>query len=219
MKPPPEPLLIRMSIVYSPRQTGNPLLKAVPGVRLEQGDKSMKSDFLIGTQCAVLFLSLKYHGLHPEYIYKRVDNLGPNYDLRVLLVMADVENSPAPITGLDKLCVMRNLTLIVAWTLPEAGTYLASLRRRTRTITDKNAPVAIQKARPATYDEQLAEVLTTVPRINKADASQLSVQFKNFRNIVENAGRVEQLSGWGPAKSARFKRAMTEPFSEHNPLE
>lgn len=207
-----------MSIVYSPRQKGNPLLKNVPDVRLELGDSSMKPDFQIGTQCCVLYLSLKYHGLHPEYIYKRIDNLGAKFDLRVLLVMADVENSPSPITGLDRLCVSRNLTLIVAWTLPEAGTYLASLRRRVKTITDKSTPLAIQKQRANTYDEQLVETLTTIPRINKSDVNQLSVQFKTFKNIVNNAGRVEQLNGWGPTKSAKFKKAMDQKFSETNPL-
>ena len=34
--------------------------------------------------------SLKYHRLHPEYLHKRIENLGHMFGLRILLVLCDV---------------------------------------------------------------------------------------------------------------------------------
>lgn len=42
------------------------------------------------TTCA-LFLSLKYHNLKPDYIHERLKLLGKSYELRVLLVLVDMQ--------------------------------------------------------------------------------------------------------------------------------
>jgi len=38
--------------------------------------------------------SLKYHSLRPDYILTRIEKLGRNYDLRILLVLCDVVRQP-----------------------------------------------------------------------------------------------------------------------------
>jgi DNA excision repair protein ERCC-1 len=45
---------------------------------------------VLGATTCALFLSLRYHRLHPEYIYNRIQKLGKEYNLRILLVMVDI---------------------------------------------------------------------------------------------------------------------------------
>lgn len=47
------------------------------------------ADYELGRTSAALFLSLRYHKLHPNYIYERFQKLGKNYELRILLVLVD----------------------------------------------------------------------------------------------------------------------------------
>jgi DNA excision repair protein ERCC-1 len=48
---------------------------------------------VLGATTCALFLSLRYHRLHPEYIYNRIQKLGKEYNLRILLVMVDIVSS------------------------------------------------------------------------------------------------------------------------------
>nr|XP_054105599.1 DNA excision repair protein ERCC-1 isoform X8 [Callithrix jacchus] len=79
------------SIIVSPRQRGNPVLKFVRNVPWEFGD--VIPDYVLGQSTCALFLSLRYHNLHPDYIHERLQNLGKNFALRVLLIQVDVTES------------------------------------------------------------------------------------------------------------------------------
>lgn len=79
--------------------------------------------------------SLKYHRLHPEYVHQRIQKLGNAYNLRILLVMCDVvsialslylchkitqtsivqSEHQEPIRELTKICLINNITVMVAW--------------------------------------------------------------------------------------------------------
>ena len=61
------------SILVSPRQKGNPILNSVRSVAWEYSD--IPADYVVGATTCALFLSLKYHRLHPEYIYNRIRDL------------------------------------------------------------------------------------------------------------------------------------------------
>lgn len=43
-------------------------------------------DYAVGRSTAILFLSIRYHQLNPDYIHDRLKQLGKAYNLRVLLV-------------------------------------------------------------------------------------------------------------------------------------
>jgi DNA excision repair protein ERCC-1 len=75
---------------------------------------------------------LRYHRLHPEYIHQRIERLGLSYNLRILLLMCDIVRPPTlshvpyllnhsqsehqePIRELTKVCLLNNITVIVAW--------------------------------------------------------------------------------------------------------
>jgi DNA excision repair protein ERCC-1 len=77
---------------------------------------------------------LRYHRLHPEYIHQRIERLGLSYNLRILLLMCDIVRPSAlssptrltllnypqsehqePIRELTRVCLLNNITVIVAW--------------------------------------------------------------------------------------------------------
>ncbi|XP_046539900.1 DNA excision repair protein ERCC-1 isoform X1 [Equus quagga] len=84
----PKPGAKSNSIIVSPRQRGNPVLKFVRNVPWEFGD--VLPDYVLGQSTCALFLSLRYHNLHPDYIHQRLQTLGKSFALRVLLVQVDV---------------------------------------------------------------------------------------------------------------------------------
>lgn len=65
-------------------QRGNPLLKFITSVVWEYDD--IIPDYEIGKTICILFLSVRYHNLNPDYINNRLKELGKKYELRVLLV-------------------------------------------------------------------------------------------------------------------------------------
>ena len=56
----------------------------------------------MGLATGALFLSLRYHRLHPEYIHARIQKLAHMYTLRVLLVLCDVNDHQPAIKELTK---------------------------------------------------------------------------------------------------------------------
>ena len=79
---------------------------------------------MLGLTTCALFLSLKYHKLHPEYIYNRIKGLQGKYNLRIVLVMVDVQNHEESLKELSKTSLINNVTLILCWSAAEGGRYL-----------------------------------------------------------------------------------------------
>lgn len=77
------------AILVNPKQRGNPLLKSITNVTWEFED--IVPDYIVGRTACILFLSLKYHNLNPDYIHTRLKLLGKMFELRVLLVQVDTK--------------------------------------------------------------------------------------------------------------------------------
>jgi DNA repair protein Rad10 len=69
-------------------QQGNPVLKHIRNVRWVFGD--IVPDYLLGQTTCALYLSLRYHLLHPDYLYFRIRELQKSFRLRVVLCHIDV---------------------------------------------------------------------------------------------------------------------------------
>ncbi|XP_069738642.1 DNA excision repair protein ERCC-1 isoform X6 [Phaenicophaeus curvirostris] len=114
------------SIIVSPRQRGNPVLRFVRNVPWEFGD--VVPDYVLGQSTCALFLSLRYHHLHPDYIHERLRLLGRSYELRVLLLQVDVKDPLQALKDLAKVCILADCTLLLAWSPEEAGRYLETYK-------------------------------------------------------------------------------------------
>lgn len=192
----------------STRQRGNPILNHVRNVPFQES--KMVPDYIFSpTRCA-LFLSIRYHNLHPNYIHRRISELGKDFDLRVLLCHVDIDDNANVILYLNDLCVQNNLTLILAWSEEEAARYLETFKA----FDGKDASL-IQKRELNNYPDQIAHVLGSVRSVNKTDASQLLSQFGTWKNLV--GASVEELSvcpGVGVKKVRRLYEAFHRPFTK-----
>lgn len=77
-------------VLVNPKQRGNPVLKSICNVPWEF-DEAIIPDYVVGSTAGILFLSLRYHILNPDYIHDRLKSLGKRFELRVLLVQVDTK--------------------------------------------------------------------------------------------------------------------------------
>ena len=192
----------------STRQRGNPILAHIRNVPHQFSP--MVPDYIFGpTRCA-LYLSLRYHNLHPDYVHRRIAELKSDFTLRVLLCHVDIEDNASALLFLNDLCVKNNMTLILSWSDEEAARYIETLKAFDGTDTS-----AIEKRDHTTQMEQVAHALASVRSVNKTDAGQLLNQFGCWKNIV--SASVDELSvcpGLGPKKVRRLYEAFRKPFSK-----
>jgi DNA excision repair protein ERCC-1 len=194
------------SILVSPRQKGNPILNSVRTVAWEYSD--IPADYVLGATTCALFLSLKYHRLHPEYIYNRIRDLKGQYQLRVLLVMVDIENHEESLRELSKTSLINNVTIMLTWSAQEAGRYLELFK-----TFEHAAPTSIKAQQSSTYSDSMVEFITVPRSINKTDAVGLVSNFGSIRTAI-NAGPEEigLIAGWGTKKVQRWCNSVREPF-------
>ncbi|KAJ4296595.1 ssDNA endonuclease and repair protein rad10 [Kalmusia sp. IMI 367209] len=194
------------SILVSPRQKGNPILNSVRTVAWEYSD--IPADYVLGATTCALFLSLKYHRLHPEYIYNRIRDLKGQYQLRLLLTMVDIENHEDSLRELSKTSLVNNVTIMLAWSAQEAGRYLELFK-----TFEHAAPTSIKAQQSSSYSDKLVEFITVPRSINKTDALGLVSNFGSVRTAI-NAGPEEigLIAGWGEKKVQRWCNAVREPF-------
>lgn len=209
VQPKPQALAKRTgpsSIIVSPRQKGNPLLNGIKQVPWEYGD--IVPDYILGVTTCALFLSLKYHRLHPEYIYTRIKQLQGKYSLRVILVMVDIENHEDPLKELSKTSLINNVTLVLCWSSLEGGRYLELFKS-----FENAAPTAIKQHQSTSYSDRMVDFITTPRSINKTDAVSLVSQFGSIRTSVNARHEdVAGIAGWGDKKVDRWCTSVTEPF-------
>ncbi|KAF3940364.1 hypothetical protein ABW19_dt0202417 [Dactylella cylindrospora] len=194
------------SIIVNTRQKGNPLLPYIKAATWEYGD--IIPDYLPNPTTAILFLSLKYHRLHPEYIYTRIKSLTTAFPLRILLVLVDTEQHSEPLKELTKTSLVNNITIILSWSASEAGKYVESYKIL------ENAPATMIKERQKEdYWSRVEEFVTSVKGVNRTDAMGLMSMFGSVRAAV-NAGEVQVglVPGWGEKKTRRWVNAVNEDF-------
>ncbi|KAL2119617.1 hypothetical protein VTJ04DRAFT_6578 [Mycothermus thermophilus] len=194
------------TILVSPRQKGNPVLSCLKSVAWEYSD--IPADYLLGVSTCALFLSLKYHRLHPEYIYGRIQKLRGKYNLRVLLVLVDIPNHEDSLRELSKTSLINEVTVILAWSAAEAARYLELYK-----AYEHAGFAAIKGQQREGYAERLVEFVTVPRNVNKSDAVALVSEFGSLRNAVNAPPeRIAAVSGWGEKKVKSWVKAVEEPF-------
>lgn len=194
------------SILYSIRQKGNPVLDGIKQHQKEIAD--IPADYQLGNTTCALFLSLKYHRLHPEYIYKRIQDFHGKYNLRIILVLVDITNHEASLKELSKTSLINNVTLIVCWSAAEAGRYLDLYK-----TYEHASPTMIKGIQSTAHSDKLIDFITVPRSVNKTDALCLVSNFGSIRTAVN--ARPEEillLQGWGQTKVKAWYQAVNEPL-------
>jgi len=194
-------------ILVNPRQKGNPLLKHVTNVAW-LFDENILADYVTSRTAGILFLSLRYHNLNPEYIHDRIKLLGKNYDLRVLLVQVDFPNCEPVLKQLNKICLLAQMTLMLAWNAEEAGKIVETYKR----FENKPPDMIMEKNEEDPY-YQVVKVLCCVPSVNRADAITLLTVFGSLAKIMKAPiEKLELCPGIGPSKAKSLYSALHKPF-------
>lgn len=194
------------AILVSSRQKGNPILNSIRALPWEYSD--IPADYVLGATTCALFLSLKYHRLHPEYIYSRIRALAGKYNLRVLLTMVDIQNHEESLKELSKTSLINNLTLVLCWSAQEAGRYLELYKSY-----EHASPNSIRAHQATSYAEKLVEFITVPRSINKTDAVGLVSAFGSVRAAVNaRPEEIGGIAGWGEKKVQRWCETVRDPF-------
>ncbi|KAK6198739.1 restriction endonuclease type II-like protein [Scheffersomyces amazonensis] len=210
-------------VLVGPSQKGNPLftdslLKTVG----YEFDKEILCDYFINPTFQILFLSIKYHKLKPEYLWSRVKRLNRGSSsantrndraLRILLVVVDIESPQDQIRNLTDFAIKHDLSMVLAWSFEEAGNYIAFSKQL------DNAPArtkqGIQGIRGTDYKSCVVEAFTGIRSVNKTDVSNLLANYGSVKEIVTkscNSDNITNISGMGATKIRNLKTIFSEPF-------
>jgi DNA repair protein Rad10 len=193
----------------SPRQRGNPVLHHISNVAYEFGPKEMSADYVCGDTCCALYLSLKYHLLHNNYLAARLQGVGTAFTLRVLLLLVDVDDSERPLLELTQLTFAYGWTLVCCWSVEEVARYLETLRAYEK----KTAQAIAERVDDSDHAAKLTEALTEIRSINKTDVRNLAAAFGSFAGIAQaTPDDLSQTMGMGERKVRRLHHVMTQPF-------
>lgn len=218
----PVPVQTLSAIKVAPSQKGNPLLSS-PQMKLMSWSYSSEilSDYYISATAQILFLSLKYHRLRPEYVWRRIEKLkgsatgrsSADSTLRVLLVVVDIDAPQEALRHLLGVCVKHDLSMVVAWLFEEAGNYIAYLKHNE--MARARVGGSIQGIKRGDYNLTVVESLTTVRAVNKTDVASLLAHCGSFKEVVMRGAEEDGLSGIagvGGRKLQNLRAAFTEPF-------
>ncbi|KAK6460909.1 restriction endonuclease type II-like protein [Scheffersomyces coipomensis] len=210
-------------VLVHPSQKGNPLLSEslLKSIGYEF-NKDVLCDYFINSTFQILFLSLKYHKLKPEYLWSRLKKMNRGSSsvntrndraLRMVLIVVDIEAPQEQIRNLSDFCIKHDLTMVLAWTFEEAGNYVAFSKQL------DNAPAktkqGIQGIRGSDYKSCVVEALTGIRSVNKTDVSNLLANYESIKNIVSNTcmnDNITNVSGMGATKVRNMRNIFSEPF-------
>ncbi|KAG0312679.1 ssDNA endonuclease and repair protein rad10 [Dissophora globulifera] len=205
--PPPFIPKSKSTIVVKPSQRGNPMLQFIRNVPYEYGE--IVPDFVVGLTSCIVFLSIRYHRLHPEYIFNRIAALGKTFVLRILLVLVDVDLHQQAIRELTRVAMVNDFTIVCAWSNEEAARYIETFK-----AYEYKAPDAIKERVDNDYLSKLTDCLTQIQSVNKTDVVTLSSTFGSFKNIMDaSVDELGVLPGFGERKVTRLLEAFDQPFA------
>ncbi|KAI8923941.1 restriction endonuclease type II-like protein [Entophlyctis helioformis] len=207
IQPVQQPRAPANGILVNQNQRGNPVLPHIRNVPWEFS-AGLVCDYEVGRTAGLLFLSLRYHRLHPEYLGTRLPSFARKYGLRIMLCVVDIDEHQQPIRELTRQCIANSITLIIATTPEEAGRYIETLKAY------ENKPPDLLKERvDGDYFSKVTGALTAIKSVNKTDVVTLTSSIGSFSDMAHaSPEELLLLPGFGEQKVRRFVDAFTRPF-------
>lgn len=195
------------TILVNPSQQKNPILKHIHNVAWEPSD-SIKVDYVVGATTGVIYLSLRYHRLYPAYIYDRLASVKHLYVSRILLVYVDVESYHDALREINRIAILSDFTLMLAWSAEEAGRYLETYK-----AFENKGPDMIRERVQDEFLAKMADCLTNVKSVNKTDVLTLLGTFGSLKQVTEaKADQLAMCPGFGEQKVKRVQQVWKQPF-------
>lgn len=203
-------------LTVNSNQRQNPLLQQLRFSRYAFNDSISPAHYLLFDSCCALFLSLKYHVIHPSYIYDKVAELRNKYQLKILLVLVDHLIYEPSLKELTLMAVRTNFTLLVAWSYEEAARHLDNYRMNAEkppdAIMGRNFEDNSKNGKGKNL-QSLTEALTSVKAVNRTDAITLLSTFETLENLVSaNTDELTICPGISMVKARRLHTLFNKPF-------
>lgn len=194
------------TLIVSNRQRGNPILKLIRNVSWAFGETP--ADYQLNETACALFLSLRYHQLHPNYLARRLGELLHHFTLRIVLLLVDASDPEKPILEITQQVMRTDFTLVLAWSPAEAARYLETFKAYARKPAD-----LIQERNDGAFASQLQETLGTIRPLNKTDVATLHTTFGSLSAMMgASREQLSQCPGLGGRKVQRLLDTFDEPF-------
>jgi DNA excision repair protein ERCC-1 len=153
-------------------------------------------------------------GLHPEYIYRRVKDLGNRYDFRALIIYCDIPDDSKYQLELQVFCIKHEppLTVLTSGSYQQSASWLTMLKQEEHYPVHKLENPTGKKKSPK--EEAIDFVLAAGGGINKTDAINLCRHFGTLLGAVEceDSEELLKIPGWGPAKVNAWEAYMNRPL-------
>jgi DNA excision repair protein ERCC-1 len=134
--------------------------------------------------------------------------LGKNYELRVLLVQVDVKESQSALKHLTRVCLLADLTLMLAWTPEEAGKIIETYKL----FENRSADFIMEKTETDNY-QKVVNALTSIKTVNKTDAMTLLTNFGTLETLIQaSENKLNSCPGFGIRKAQKIVKVFNEPF-------
>jgi DNA repair protein Rad10 len=150
----------RTAVVASVRQRGNPLLSRLVSHAVTYS-ADLVPDYHISTGIGALFLSVRYHLLHPGYLADRLRRCAADREVHartVAVCLADAPGADAALEDITCMCLDRGVALLVATSYDEAARFIEALRH----LAVSGATLdAIKGPKDASQAEVVTSFLTT----------------------------------------------------------
>ncbi|RDX54443.1 hypothetical protein OH76DRAFT_1397741 [Lentinus brumalis] len=122
--------------------------------------------------------------------------------------MCDVSEHQDPIRELTKICLINEITVMVAWNAEEAGYYLSTYKQ-----FEHKPPDLIKERVDKDYHSVLRTALTSISKVNKTDVETLRTSFGSFAAVSRaSSEQLQNLPGFGQVKAKRIQDAFNKPF-------
>ena len=167
------------AILASPRQRGNPVLKFVVHVPVEFSP-DVKADFVITPAVWALFVSLRFHVLHPSYLDTRISEIRRQVKQLIILCLVDMEDYTKHMQEVSLLASARECTLMVGCKPEEVARYLESYK-----VFENKPASAIQERVEGEHVPQVTDLLTSIRSVNKTDVLTLMGNFRCLADVMK----------------------------------
>ena len=192
-------------LLVSSTQSGNPVLRNIYNVRWSFS--SVVPDFSLSASSCVIFLSARFHVLHPEYLHSRIQQMRNNLNFCFVLCIVDMEDSVNVLCDINKTSTVQDCTLVCSWSLEESARYLETLKEYESYSTN-----AIEGTEKIDFVSRVQGAITSLRSLNKLDAITLCDRFGTLASLLCASHTRLVTPGFGPTKI----RFILDTF--HRPL-
>ena len=198
---------MKRPFTISTTQKENPIVREnrLIGAEIQWSD-TVTADYTIGKDLAVLFLSLKWHRQHPEYIGNRIKAFKGGYTTRVLLLIVNVPDPDANIARLTVVANANAMNLVLAFDYEEAARWLMAFYK------SQDSSVDALKASNETNPEIAVDVLNALGA-SKREAELVISNYPTLADaLLASPGSLASCTGMSESKAESLAEAVAAPF-------